>query len=506
MGRLFCLPQLGFQPLPHQITAAWKAIYTMGGRAILADEVGLGKTIEAGIVIKELQLRGQAAKVLILTPANLTGQWANEMRSKFGFPCWVNKREYGWHWHPFVIASLDLTKRSPHAEIIREIPYNIIIIDEAHRLKNPKTAIYRFAQSLKTENMLLLTATPVQNDLKELYHLVDLLHPGYFGRYPDFQAAFMRNKREPKNARELQDILAGIMIRHHRHECAVQLPERQVHLVPLDLTPPEKTLYKAVVNYLRSEFRRRKQINQSVLGLLTLLREVCSSSFAALGTIEVMGLEELIPLARNIRFNAKAQVVTDFLRQNRDKVIIFTEYVQTMEYLTMHLQAAGIPVLTYHGGQGRWTRAVTQHEFFQSDTQVLIATESGGEGINLQFCHQVINYDLPWNPMRLEQRIGRVHRLGQEHRVHVYNLSTRNTIEEQILTLLTEKIAMFTQTIGHLEHLLHSQPVESLEKQALACLLNPAFEQENPGEKEKPASLGLAPPRFTPVSAPLFLS
>lgn len=481
MARIHCLNQLDFQPLPHQIDTAWKVLFPMGGRALLADEVGLGKTIEAGIVIKELQLRGQANHVLVLAPANLTGQWANEMRSKFNFPCWVNKREYGWNWHPFCVASIDLAKRSPHAEIIQSIEYDVVVVDEAHRLKNPNTTNYQFVRSVKTKNLLLLTATPLQNDLKELYHLVDLLRPGYFGNFSDFQSAFMLNKREPRNAKELQDVLSGVMIRHHRNECVIQFPNRHVHLLPLELTQPERALYNAVVHYLRGEYRRRKQMNKSVLGLLTLLREVCSSSFAALGTIEAMGLEELIPLAKQIRQNEKARVVTEFLRRTRDKVIIFTEYVQTMEYLAMHLQAAGFPVLTYHGGLGRWTRAMTQHQFCRSEVPVLISTESGGEGINLQFCHQVINYDLPWNPMRLEQRIGRVHRLGQAHDVHVYNLSTRGTIEEHMLELLAEKIQMFTQTVGHLERLLHSRKSgESLEKHALEYLLSVQIEQ---GEK-----------------------
>ncbi|QGG49346.1 DEAD/DEAH box helicase [Heliorestis convoluta] len=503
MGRLQCLQQLSFEPLPHQVQAAWKALYPMAGRAILADEVGLGKTIEAGLFAKELQHRGQAQKVLILTPANLTGQWAHEMRSKFEFPCWVNKRDYGWNWHPFVVASLDLAKRSPHAELIQSIEYDIVIIDEAHRLKNPRSSNYQFVRSIRCRNLLLLTATPVQNDLKELYHLVDLLRPGYFGVFRDFQSAFMKNKREPKSPKELQDILAGVMVRHHRHECEVKLPPRKVHLLPLELTEPERVLYNAVVQYLRSEFQRRKEEKKSVLGLLTLLREVCSSSFAALGTIEAMGLTELIPLAKKIRHNAKGRVVTEFIKNSKDKVIIFTEYLQTLDYLAMHLQSDGIPFLTYHGGLGRWTRSITQSEFYQSDIPVLLSTESGGEGINLQFCHQVINYDLPWNPMRLEQRIGRVHRLGQEKDVHVYNLSTRNTIEEYMLDLLNEKINMFTTTVGSLEQLLYSQEAsQKMEKEVLEHLLEIQTEQEK-REPKSPLQRPLTP--FQPSTAPLFL-
>ncbi|MBC9782997.1 DEAD/DEAH box helicase [Heliobacterium chlorum] len=504
MGRISCLKQLDFEPLPHQIDTAWKVLYPMGGRAILADEVGLGKTIEAGIVLKELQSRGQLNKVLILAPKNLTGQWAHEMRTKFGFPCWVNKREYGWNWHPFVVTSIDLAKRSPHADIIGAIEYDVVIVDEAHRLKNPRSSNYAFVSSIKTKNLLLLTATPVQNDLKELFHLVDLLRPGYFGTFADFQSAFLASKREPKNPKELQEVLAGVLIRHHRSECAIKLPNRHVHLLPLDLTEPEQELYDAVVHFLRNEFRRRKEMKKSTLGLLTLLREVCSSSFAALGTIESMGLEELIPLAQQIRQNAKAQVVTDFLQHSKEKVIIFTEYFQTLDYLAMHLQAIGIPVLVYHGGLGRWTRAMTQHEFQNSEIPVLISTESGGEGINLQFCHQVINYDLPWNPMRLEQRIGRVHRLGQEHDVHVYNLSTRGTIEEHMLDLLHEKIKMFTQTVGFIERIIYGQKSsENLETHALEYLLDIQAKINQEKAKTKPPLE--VPSSFQPVSPPLFL-
>ncbi|MCW2277428.1 DEAD/DEAH box helicase [Heliophilum fasciatum] len=503
MAPLQCLNQLNFQPLPHQIVAAQKALDQMGGRALLADEVGLGKTIEAGLVIKELSLRKNPLKVLILTPANLTGQWASEMRNRFDMGCWVNKREYGWQWHPFVVASLDLAKRDPHASIISTIAYDIIVIDEAHRLKNPQSTNYRFVQGLNTQNLLLLTATPLQNKMQELYHLIELLRPGYFGPYAQFQAAFMRNPREPQQPAELQQVLSGIMIRHHRNECQIQLPPRHVHLLPLQLTEPERQLYNQVVNYLHNEYQERQKAHKSVLGLLTLLREVCSSSFAALGTIESMELHELIPLARSIRQNAKALVVTEFLRQNQEKVIIFTEYAQTMDYLAMHLQAQGIPVLVYHGGMGRWTRAMTQHQFAQPGYPVLIATESGGEGINLQFCNQVINYDLPWNPMRLEQRIGRIHRLGQTRDVHVYNLSTCGTIEAHMLDLLAEKIQMFTQTIGSIERLLYSQKTDQvLTKHALAYLLQQAKKQVTESSLPAPA---FQPPIAAPPPLPLYL-
>ena len=173
------LPHL--TPLPHQLEAAKQVVEEMNGKAILADEVGLGKTIEAGLILKEYMIRGLVKKVLILVPASLVTQWAFELNTKFHIPAVTQRKSYVWDSCDVVISSIDTAKRQPHCDMILKQNYDFVIIDEAHKLKNNKTKNYEFVQKLKKKFCLLLTATPIQNKVDEIFHLVSLLKPGHLG-------------------------------------------------------------------------------------------------------------------------------------------------------------------------------------------------------------------------------------------------------------------------------------------------------------------------------------
>ncbi|MBX6352910.1 MAG: DEAD/DEAH box helicase [Thermoflavifilum sp.] len=465
IDKLMALEHLqGFTPLPHQVRTAERVVRELRGRAILADEVGLGKTIEAGLILKEYMLRGLARKVLILVPASLVLQWTRELNEKFRIGCVAQRNEWTWTQHDVVVASLDTAKREPHRSIVLATDWDFVIVDEAHKLKNPKTKNWQFVNAIPNKFMLLLTATPMQNDLRELHTLVTLLRPGHLGSGREFAETHMVTSREAKDAEKLRASVSTLMIRNRRMDGGATLPPRHVQVVGLDLSPEERALYEAVQHFLREEYELRKAAHGSMLPLITLQREICSSPYAAMVTLEKMHkrtkreetrarIEALLDLASKIQRYTKVEAVLRMLRDIPDKCIVFTEYRATQDFLLYMLKRSGISAVPFRGGFGRGKKDWMK-DLFQRRVQVLVATESGGEGINLQFCRYMINFDLPWNPMRLEQRIGRIHRLGQEREVYVYHLAIRNTIESHIVQLLEEKIRMFEAVIGELDHIL----------------------------------------------------
>lgn len=459
----------GFQPLPHQVETARRILQKMRGRAILADEVGLGKTIEAGLVLREYLLRQMVHKALVLVPASLVLQWTRELNQKFNINCFAQRNEWSWSQHDIVVASLDTAKRHPHREIIMQQPWDMLIVDEAHKLKNSRTKNWQFVNQIPNKFMLLLTATPMQNNLRELHTLVTLLKPGYLGNPVAFGKEHLEAGRNPKDPELLRSQVAQVMIRNRRLDGGTSLPGRKVSSVSLTLNPEERQFYEAVQEFLRSEYQQRKAARASLLSLITLQREICSSPYAAMITLEKMkkrsknpetqeAIGGLLTLGEKIRNYTKVDMVLNLLNDIPDKCVIFTEYRATQDFLLYRLRQQGISAVPFRGGFGRGKKDWMK-DLFSNKVQVLVATESGGEGINLQFCHHMINFDLPWNPMRLEQRIGRIHRLGQEHEVRVLNFATENTIEAHIVNLLQEKIRMFELIIGDLNHVLGETPV-----------------------------------------------
>jgi SNF2 family DNA or RNA helicase len=469
---LICLKHLSqFEPMPHQIDTARRVLREMGGRAILADEVGLGKTIEAGLILKEYMIRGLVRKALVLVPASLVLQWVRELNQKFGIPAVAQKKAYMWEQYDVVVASMDTAKRDPHRGILLNIDYDMLIIDEAHKLKNKNTTNYRFVNEIRKKYCLLLTATPVQNDLKELFNLITLLKPGQLGGADQFHNLYVLDKRVPKNREQLREELGKVMIRNSRSDGIVTFTRRFVQNIPLTLSPEEQALYDAVTAFVKGRYSESGGDLASALSLVTLQREVCSSRDAVFVTLVNMfkktGPEspvrakiwELVEHIRSIKANTKAEQTMELIRQINDKVIVFTEYRATQEYLLNFFKTNGLIAVPYRGGMNRGKKDWMM-DLFRNRAQVLVATEAGGEGINLQFCNHIINFDLPWNPMRVEQRIGRVHRLGQKKDVRIFNLSTTGTIEEHIVRLLHEKINMFEMVIGELDAIL-----ERLEKE-----------------------------------------
>lgn len=454
------LPQL--TPLPHQIEVAKQVVENMNGKAILADEVGLGKTIEAGLILKEYMIRGLVKKVLILVPASLVTQWASELTSKFYIPAVAQRKSYVWEQCDVVVSSIDTAKRNPHRDIIFEQDYDLIIIDEAHKLKNNKTKNYEFVQSLKKKFCLLLTATPIQNRISEIFNLVSLLKPGHLGNESVFYEKYKKDSRSLNDDEHLKELVTKVMIRNRRADTGIEWTDRHVETIPIHFSKEERELYDAVTELRRDE----NWMTTSAFSVMTLQREACSSRESVFVTLKNMlhkkespspyfeqQIQMLIKKVEAVQTNSKAEKTLELIKKINDKVIIFTEYRATQMYLQWFLKQNGISSVPFRGGFKRgkkdWMR-----ELFQKHAQVLIATEAGGEGINLQFCHHIINFDLPWNPMRLEQRIGRIHRLGQEKDVNIFNFATKGTVEEHVLKLLHEKITLFEKVIGDLDDIL----------------------------------------------------
>lgn len=452
----------------HQERTALRVLREMRGRALLADEVGLGKTVEAGIVLKEYALRGLARKVLILTPPALRTQWQEEMREKFSLEFQVLRSVKDWDAQPLLLASLDTAKREPHALAARGVRWDLIIVDEAHRLKNSTSRNWRFVAGLHKKYMLLLTATPIQNDMDELFNLVSLLKPGQLHTYDEYLARYVAtlDHRVPAHVPELRGRLRDVMVRNRRG-ISFTLPPRRVHSVPVRLTREERRLYDDVTAFVRDAWgvpAGRLPLTAR-LTLIVLQREIGSSTFATAQTLAklenspLFGPDEQTRLAAlraeavSIRDNVKAEHLRAFLRSTDEKVLVFTQYLRTLEYLQRVLAADGYRVAAYHGALPPRAKEEAVRSF-RGDRQIFLSTEAGGEGRNLQFARTLVNYDLPWNPLRIEQRIGRVHRLGQEKEVHVVNLWAEDTVEEYLIELLDRKIHMFELVVGELDLIL----------------------------------------------------
>jgi SNF2 family DNA or RNA helicase len=458
------LPHMTFHP--HQLEASRRVVEEMNGRAILADEVGLGKTIEAGLVLKELMIRGLVKKVLLLVPASLVNQWVNELNSKFHIPAASQRKQYVWEHYDVIVSSIDLAKRTPHREIILEQDYDFVLIDEAHKLKNSRTKNYSFIQSLKKKYCLLLTATPVQNKLSDIYNLVSLLKPGYLGSYKQFKDTYGDDRNDLEQHHYLKELIRKVMVRNRRGDTGLQWTKRKVETVWIDFEDAERDVYDTMQDTTSAA---------ATFARITLLRELCSSREAAYLSMKKMVEENpqssdvYLPLMQAIEklpHHSKALKVIELIKAAPagEKFIIFTEYRASQFYLQWMLKQHDISSVPFRGGfkagKKDWMR-----ELFEKHAQVLIATEAGGEGINLQFCSNMINYDLPWNPMRLEQRIGRIHRFGQENDVQIYNFAVRDTLEAHILELLYKKINLFERVIGNLDHILAELQVPDMEKE-----------------------------------------
>ncbi|MFH1145291.1 MAG: SNF2-related protein [Candidatus Eisenbacteria bacterium] len=459
------------QRLEHQIRACLRVLREMKGRALLADEVGLGKTIEAGLILKEYALRGLVRRALILVPASLVTQWREELAHKFGLPVQLYGRGIDWSGHDFLIASLDTAKSARNRRAIAAAGFDLLVVDEAHRLRNHLTQAWKFIDSLSLKYLLLLTATPVQNDLRELYNLVTLLRPGVLGTYRVFRNRFVvrGDRRLPKNTPQLSRLLADVMIRTTRSSTSIKFPRRAVETIHLDLSPAEELFYREVSAFVRRMAQSEEQDRSGLpwpLLLMVLQKEIGSSPEAAIGTLEraaagrlhrVRGeLAGLLEVGRRVEGQAKLErlaAVVEEKRRQGEKVLVFSQFRRTVEAVARALEGRGVRVGRFHGGLTLAAKDAVIASF-QGPLDVLVSTEAGGEGRNLQFCRTLVNYDLPWNPMRIEQRIGRIHRIGQTRDVQIVNMAARGTLEAYVLRVLQEKISMFQLVIGEMDQIL----------------------------------------------------
>ncbi|MEY4071092.1 MAG: hypothetical protein RL721_1706 [Candidatus Eisenbacteria bacterium] len=469
--RLVSLDSLrGVERFPHQESVCLRVLRDFGGRAILADEVGLGKTIEAGIVLKEYVLRGAVRTALVLVPASLCEQWRAELWEKFELDFVVSRGPAGqWGEHPFVISSLETARHERHRKRVRGADYDMVVCDEAHRLRNHLTLGWKFLNDLNPRYLLLLTATPVQNDLRELYNLVTLVRPGTVGTFSQFRRDFLstHDKRTPRNTPRLRRLLKSVMVRTRRADTELTFAPRKVEAVWVPQTAAERQLYRQVSDFVSDAVRAEhgQPGRPHYFTLMVLQKEMGSSWSSAQGTLEKLaahpdGLDAKRVKAFAERARALAgdasklrTLVRTVQKLKGEKAIVFTQFRATQDAIVEALRAAGLTVVEFHGEMG-WREKEESLERFRHHDQVLVSTEAGGEGRNLQFSRIVINYDLPWNPMRLEQRIGRVHRLGQEHPVRVVNLVSRGTLEAYVLEILERKIRMFELVVGEMEEIL----------------------------------------------------
>ncbi len=548
---------------PHQVDAALFAFQSpLSKGAILADEVGLGKTIEAGLVISQ-KWAERKRRILIITPSNLRKQWHQEMAEKFFLPCEIlesksyNARIKQKHFRPFetktdaiVICSYQFARNK--AGDVHQTPWDLVVVDEAHRLRNvykPSNIIANVLKgALQERHKLLLTATPLQNSLLELYGLVSIIDDHTFGDLKSFREQFA-NLNQAQVFDTLKARLAPICHRTLRRQVTAYVPYTKRHAMvePFDPGESEDELYHLVSDYLQRENLQALPPSQRTLMTLVLRKLLASSSFAIAGaltsianrlkarlkaeepavsledeldedyesldetaeeweddeveplsaddrkamTAEIADLEEFTRIALSIDHNAKGRALLKALEVAfakarelgaAEKAIIFTESRKTQSYLLRLLSdspyADGIVLFngtnTDDSSKAIYARWVEKHkgsdkstgsrtadmrsalvDYFRDEGRIMIATEAGAEGINLQFCALVVNYDLPWNPQRIEQRIGRCHRYGQKHDVVVVNfLNRKNEADLRVFQLLDEKFQLFRGVFGSSDEVL----------------------------------------------------
>ncbi|MDF1711761.1 MAG: SNF2-related protein [Akkermansiaceae bacterium] len=542
---------------PHQVDAAlfaFKSPFSNG--ALLADEVGLGKTIEAGILLSQ-RWAERKRRILIITPSNLRKQWHQELAEKFFLPATIlEARSYNQalktgSLNPFqpdeprlVICSYHFAKNK--ADDIVATPWDLVVIDEAHRLRNVYKTSNVIANTLKKalegRPKVLLTATPLQNSLLELYGLVSFIDEHAFGDLKSFRQQYA-NLSQDATFDALKARLAPLCHRTLRRQVTQYVPYTARHALVEEFTPEESEdqLYHLVSEYLGRDNLFALPPAQRTLMTLVLRKLLASSTFAIAGALQTMArrlgrdlaeqealslideldedyealdetaeewaddetteplsqadraalaeeiaeLEAFAELAVSITNNAKGQALLRALRVAFDKVsglkgaekaIIFTESRRTQDYLLRLLSESkwseGIVLFNgsnndprskeiydawkvSNGDSDRVTGSRTADmrsalvDYFRDEGRIMIATEAGAEGINLQFCSLVINYDLPWNPQRVEQRIGRCHRYGQKHDVVVVNfLNKKNAADQRVYELLAEKFQLFEGVFG----------------------------------------------------------
>lgn len=524
-------------PLPHQLEAVYDYLLKLARvRFLLADDAGAGKTIMAGLLIKELQLRGLADRILVVCPANLAFQWQRELKEKFDAQFTVLRgnairEQFGanqWMEQSRVITSLDLAKRTEILPGLRQVHWDLVIVDEAHRLSwsppSKKTARYSLGELLRdaTDHFLLLTATPHKGDAKNFSVFLQLLDSDAFADVTSINEA-MNQRRAPFYLRRTKEAMVYFPEKQPDGTWAARkiFTKRIPHTVDFHIDGAEDRLYRDVSLFVKNQSARAAEDEGNprarAVGFLMALyqRRLTSSTYALRHSLENRAkrledalkkaqelllfapanlpdpeeLEEMedeerekfesmieaISLARNheqvqeeiaelLQFAQRAKAVEEseceaklsklkellisqgFQGKPDQRLLIFTEFKDTLDYLVGKLEDWGYRVGFIHGSMKPGsrdepgTRLYSEQQFRDGDIQILVATEAAGEGINLQVCHIMFNYDIPWNPNRLEQRMGRIHRYGQKEDCLIFNFVATNTVEGHVLQKLLEKL------------------------------------------------------------------
>ncbi len=456
---LLCLPHCRIKHLDYQVRTALRVLGPLRGRALLSDEVGLGKTIEAGLVLKELLTRGMVKRFLVLTVPSLVDQWEEELSDKFGLTTVTTNQPEArgdmdkfWRENTGIIASLHTLKQPAQLQIAGQVHWDILIVDEAHYLRNRESQAWQAINSLPRHFLLLLTATPVQNSLEELYNLVTLLQPGQLPSPKEFRARFIDPKRprQPQEPEELRRLLGQVMIRNTRANAGIDLPPRRAETVLFEPEEAERVFWEG----WEKEFRERlSQLNPSQASMWgRLLLQAAGSSPAAWrqclekfpDRAAARAWQDHAPLEGSWR--RKCELLQPLTR-GEGGAVIFTQFLQTQMALAEELRRAGVETFLINGATPAPERQPITEAFHRGGGALLL-THSGTEGRNLQFSHRLANFDLPWNPMEIEQRIGRLHRLGQQHPVRIYNFVQAGTLQEHLLQILQEKLNLFELVVG----------------------------------------------------------
>ncbi len=475
---LLCLPSLeGVDAYVYQQETVRKVLRHFKGRALLADEVGLGKTIEACMVLKEYWMRGLVRKALVLTPPSLVSQWKGELVEKFGLapvspdtPAFRHDPPQFWKDEALVVASIAMGRMEAHAPHIAAVPWDMVIVDEAHCLKNRTSANWQLVDSLQKKFILMLTATPVENNLVELYNLITLLKPGLLATEADFRKT-VHDPGKPKTPRNARAVArhAGrsddpqyarrrgraASASHCRHRNGAAFGDRGggvrdgVEVCRRALPADARESHAGDGARPDAAAGREQSHGAAPFG--------CAG--AGGGNLGAAGdrreLEAILEVAAGVGESGKAARLVHMLEARAGKGVVFTEFLPTLDYLRRVCEAGGISYALFSGDMARAEKDAAIARF-RDHSRVLLSTGAGGEGRNLQFADTVINFDLPWNPMRIEQRVGRVHRIGQTRDVFVFNFCQEGTVEEQLLRVLHDKINMFELVVGEMDAILGS--------------------------------------------------
>lgn len=521
-------------PLPHQIEAVYGYVLKLPRiRFLIADDPGAGKTIMAGLIIKELKLRHLVKRILIVAPGHLKDQWRRELSERFDEKFVVIDKGimgalYGenvWLRENQIITSIDFLKREEILPSIASIQFDLIVVDEAHKMsaykygdKTDKTSRYKLGETLSriTEHLLFLTATPHRGDPENFRLFLDLLEPGFFATNEMINQSIL-NKNNPLFIRRVKEDLRDF-------EGKPLYVPRNVKTLSFELgilSPKEKDLYNMLSVYVETQYNKSLQKDKKRnigFALIILQRRLASSTYALYRSLErrknklldilngnpvkqksqvnfdmdeeyddmdenerwkeeenwetisasenreevkeeIKTLDELIERAKDIIVNEDeiklkelkktlVDLIDKYNDKNDKKILIFTESRDTLEHLEAKIREWGYKTNTIHGGMNLEDR-IKAEKIFKNETEILIATEAAGEGINLQFCHLMLNFDIPWNPNRLEQRMGRIHRYGQQKEVFIYNLVAKDTREGKVLNRLFEKLEEIKNALGN---------------------------------------------------------